>query len=146
MNFAVASAGVASQQNAAAQTATPQAAQAAAAGSAEHRRLLDAAQQFEGMLLQEMMKPMREHGFGQEEDDAEDGEGTGGYGDTLASFGVEAASTAIARAGGLGIAKQVVAQVEREETSRSPAGAGAAPEFQNPSATVLKSAATPPMN
>jgi len=31
------------------------------AGTAEHRKLVDAAQQFEGMLLQEMLKPMREH-------------------------------------------------------------------------------------
>ena len=80
--------------------------------SPEHRRLVDGAQQFEGMLLQEMLKPMKEHGFCGEED--EDGaEGRESYGDTLSSYGCEAVATAISKGGGLGIAKRVVEQVER---------------------------------
>jgi peptidoglycan hydrolase FlgJ len=81
----------------------------------QHKKLTDAAQQFEGMLLQEMLKPMREHGFGQEEGEDKD-EGSG-FGDTLSSFGTEAVATAISKGGGLGIAKRVVAQVEGEKAS-----------------------------
>jgi Rod binding domain-containing protein len=89
-------------------------AKSAGAGSAEHRKLTDAAQQFEGMLLQEMLKPMKEHGFCQEEGESDDKDEGSGFGDTLSSFGAESVATAIAKAGGLGIAKQVVQQVERE--------------------------------
>ncbi len=88
---------------------------ASAAETPEHRKLKEAAQQFEGMLLQEMLKPMREHGFGQS--DNEDKEEGGGYADTLSSFGTESVATAIAKSGGLGIAKRVVEQVEGEKTS-----------------------------
>ena len=86
-----------------------------AAETPEHRKLKDAAQQFEGMLLQEMLKPMREHGFGQS--DSEDKEDGSGFADTLISFGTESVATAIAKSGGLGIAKRVVEQVEGEKTS-----------------------------
>jgi flagellar protein FlgJ len=88
-------------------------------GTAEHRKLVDAAQQFEGMLLQEMLKPMREHGFGQEESDTKD-EGSG-FGDTLTSFGTEQMATAISKGGGFGVAKKVVAQVEAERSSHDAA-------------------------
>jgi len=80
----------------------------------EHRKLKEAAQQFEGMLLQEMLKPMREHGFAQDDDAKEDGSG---FADTLTSFGTESVATAIAKGGGLGIAKRVIEQVEGEKTS-----------------------------
>jgi len=88
-------------------------------GTVEHRKLVNAAQQFEGMLLQEMLKPMKEHGFGQEEgeDDADGKDAGSGFGDTLNSFGAETMATAIAKGGGLGIAKHIVEQVEREKTS-----------------------------
>jgi peptidoglycan hydrolase FlgJ len=89
-------------------------AKSAGAGSVEHRKLTDAAQQFEGMLLQEMLKPMKEHGFCQEEGESDDKDEGSGFGDTLSSFGTESVATAIAKGGGLGIAKQVVQQVERE--------------------------------
>jgi flagellar protein FlgJ len=82
---------------------------------------MDAAQQFEGMLLQEMLKPMKEHGFCQDEDatDNDNKEDGSGFGDTLSSYGTEAVATAISKGGGLGIAKRVMAQVEGEENSRS---------------------------
>jgi Rod binding domain-containing protein len=92
---------------------------AAGAGTAEHRKLVDAAQQFEGMLLQEMLKPMREHGFGQGESDDKD-EGSG-FGDTLTSFGTEQMATAISKGGGFGVAKKVVEQVEAERSSHEAA-------------------------
>jgi peptidoglycan hydrolase FlgJ len=88
------------------------------AGAAEirHKKLVEAAQQFEGMLLQEMLKPMKERGFceGDEDSGADKDEG-GGFGDTLKSFGAESVATAIAKGGGLGIAKTVVKEVEREK-------------------------------
>jgi peptidoglycan hydrolase FlgJ len=93
-----------------------------APGAAEHRKLTTAAQQFEGMLLQEMLKPMREHLFcGNAQDEAEGngGKEASGYGDTLLSFGTETMATAIAKGGGLGIAKRVIAQVEGEKASRT---------------------------
>jgi len=72
-------------------------------------KLADAAQQFEAMLLQEMLKPMR----------SEDGDWMGedkkdGASDTITSFGTEAVARAISKNGGLGIAKQVIRQVSAE--------------------------------
>jgi Rod binding domain-containing protein len=98
---------------------------APAAGTAQHRKLVEAAQQFEGMLMQEMLKPMREHGFGQQ--DSDDKEEGSGFADTLSSFGTETMATAIAKSGGLGIAKRVVAQVEAENTAHGSTPANAAP-------------------
>ena len=75
-------------------------------------KLTDAAQQFEGMLLQEMLKPLRtgsENGDIGVEEDSDSGT------DTINSFGVEAVANAISRSGGLGIARQVLQQVTGEE-------------------------------
>jgi len=89
---------------------------AAGAAALQHRRLTDAAQQFEGMLLQELLKPMKEHGFCQEDRD-DNGEDNNG-GDTLSGFATESVAAAIARGGGLGIARRVVSQVEGEKAVR----------------------------
>jgi flagellar protein FlgJ len=122
MNFAITAAGSASQA-----TAAP----SSTISALDHRKLKDAAQQFEGMLLQEMLKPMKEHGFCEEdgeEDNKEEGSSFGG--DTLSSFGTEAVATAIAKGGGLGIAKRVVEQVEGEKAVRDAAVAGAGSKLQ----------------
>jgi flagellar protein FlgJ len=117
--------------------AAPAAVPAAATG--EHRKLADAARQFEGMLLQEMLKPMKEHGFCEGDEGRSDEGNGGGFADTLSSYGTEAMATAIAKGGGLGIARRVVAQVEGEEVSRTGGGSGTKPlEFQNNTAAVLK--------
>jgi flagellar protein FlgJ len=108
MNFAIASAGAAPLA-----TATP----SSTAAALEHRKLTDAAQQFEGMLLQEMLKPMKEHGFCQGDDESDNKDEGGGFADTLSSFGTESVATAIAKGGGLGIAKRVVEQVEGEKAA-----------------------------
>ncbi|WP_158791893.1 hypothetical protein [Granulicella sp. L60] len=74
-------------------------------------KLTDAAQQFEATMLQELLKPMQhssEEQWGGEEQ-SEDGAS-----DTISSYGTEAMAKAISKAGGFGIAKQVVAQVTRE--------------------------------
>ena len=73
-------------------------------------KLTDAAQQFEGMLLEEMLKPLRsgnKDGAGEEDSDG----GT----DTINSFGVEAVAKAISRGGGMGIARQILQQVTGEQ-------------------------------
>ena len=110
MNFAISAAG---------EVPLASATQPATASAAAHRKLTDAAQQFEGMLLQEMLKPMREHGFCQEEGDEDNDskEEGSGFGDTLSSVGIEAVATAIAKGGGLGLAKRVVEQMEGEKAA-----------------------------
>ena len=85
--------------------------------TAEHHRLTDAAQQFEGMLLQELLKPMREREFCPDSGGTDDGDQKDYGGDTLSSFGTEVMATAIAKAGGMGLTKQIVAQVEGEKLS-----------------------------
>jgi Rod binding domain-containing protein len=97
--------------------AAPPTSAAPPANTPENRKLTTAAQQFEGMLLQEMLKPMREHGFCQgDEDDKQEGSG---FGDTLSSYGTEAMATAISKSGGLGIAKRVIEQVQGEKQSHA---------------------------
>jgi flagellar protein FlgJ len=93
-----------------------------AAATLQHKKLTEAAQQFEGMLMQELLKPMKEHGFSQ--DEADSGDEGSGLGDTLSSYGTETMATAIAKGGGLGIAKRVVAQVEGEKAAHHPAVGG----------------------
>lgn len=88
----------------------------AAMAGAKQAKLVQAAQQFEGMLLQEMLKPMRS---GQDSwgGDGSSGDGSDSYDgsmDTISSFGTEAVATAIAKGGGFGIAKQVIRQVTLE--------------------------------
>jgi flagellar protein FlgJ len=121
MNFAIASAGAAVQA-----TAAP----TSTVSVADHRKLTDAAQQFEGMLLQEMLKPMKEHGFCQEEGEDDNKEEGSGFGDTLSSYGTEAVATAIAKGGGLGIAKRVVEQVEGEKAAHEAGIGGAGSKLQ----------------
>ena len=78
-------------------------------------KLVDAAQQFEATMLQELLKPMQ-HGqssFG-DEDKSEDSST-----DTLGSYGTEAMARAISKGGGFGIAKQIVAKVTSEGEKNS---------------------------
>jgi flagellar protein FlgJ len=74
-------------------------------------KLVDAAQQFEGMMLQEMLKPMRGGEGSWGGDDKSDDDSTA---DTISSFGTEALAKSISEKGGFGIAKQVIAQVGLE--------------------------------
>jgi peptidoglycan hydrolase FlgJ len=91
------------------------------AATQRHARLVDAAQQFEGMLLEQLLKPMQKSqdtGFGQDPDSDRDGSL-----DTLSSYGTEAVANSISRSGGLGIARKLVADVDRVDakTQRSQA-------------------------
>lgn len=83
----------------------------------EHRKLLKAAQQFEGMLLQELLKPMRsddEQNYWSGDTNSDNGN------NTINSFGVEAVATAISKNGGLGIARKVIQQIAAEREKIHP--------------------------
>ncbi len=73
-----------------------------------HARLADAAQQFEGIFLQELLKPMQSGNDGLTGEDASDSST-----DSLQSYSTEAVARAISSHGGFGIARQVVQQIER---------------------------------
>jgi peptidoglycan hydrolase FlgJ len=73
-------------------------------------KLVDAAQQFEATLLQELLKPIQ-HGqssWGDEEKNDDPAS------DTMSSFGTECIAKAISKGGGLGIARSVVKEVNQE--------------------------------
>lgn len=73
-------------------------------------KLADAAQKFEAMMMQELLKPFQagQDGWGGEAQNDDAGA------DTMSSFGTEAMAQAIAKGGGLGIARQVIRQVTQE--------------------------------
>jgi flagellar protein FlgJ len=83
------------------------------ADALRHRKLADAAQQFEGMFLQQMLKPLSTMGKDDAHDDKGDDDKAGDV-STYQSLGVEAMAKAISAAGGLGIAKNIVASVEKQ--------------------------------
>jgi Rod binding domain-containing protein len=78
-------------------------------------KLVDAAQQFEATMLQELLKPMQ-HGqdsWGGEEKNDDSAA------DTISSFGTEAVARALSKGGGFGIAKQIVSKVTLEHQRNS---------------------------
>jgi peptidoglycan hydrolase FlgJ len=80
----------------------------------QNAKLVDAAQQFEAMMMQEMLKPMRSG-----EDSWDEEKQNDSASDTISSFGTEALAKSISKAGGLGIAKQVIRQVTQEHEKNS---------------------------
>lgn len=99
----------------------------AAAQGAKDPKLVNAAQQFESMLLQEMLKPMRsgQDSWGGDGKSSDSSDISDSSMDTINSFGTEAMATAIAKGGGLGIARQVIQQVTLEhqrETGKAQRG------------------------
>jgi len=84
------------------------------AASIQHKKLVDAAQQFEAMFLNEMLKSS----FGDGDDSDSDTVESQGQNGTMQSFGVESVSKAISQAGGFGIARHIVAEVEQEHARR----------------------------
>lgn len=74
------------------------------AQNAQLLKLKKAATQFEAMLLQKWWSSMKESGLGQD-DDSDPGAGT------LDTMGTQAMSTAVASAGGVGIAAMLVRSV-----------------------------------
>jgi len=86
-----------------------------AAEGQRQAKLVDAAQQFEATMLQELLKPMQ-HG-----QDSWGGEvkSDDTAADTISSFGTESIAKAISQAGGFGIAKQVISKVTLEHQRNS---------------------------
>jgi flagellar protein FlgJ len=84
----------------------------AAATNPRHAKLLHAAQQFEGVMLSELMKPLGRSAS----IDGDEAEGEAG---TLQSFGVEAMAGALAKSGALGFARRIVASVEAREAKQA---------------------------
>jgi peptidoglycan hydrolase FlgJ len=78
-------------------------------------KLVDAAQQFEATMLQELLKPMQ---HGQDNWGGED-KNDDSASDTISSFGTEAIAKAISKGGGFGIAKQIVSKVTLERQKNS---------------------------
>lgn len=72
-------------------------------------QLVRAAHEFEGQMMQELLKPMTQSGsLGGDGDDSDGGSGWGG---ALGSFAQEALGQAISNGGGFGIANQIVRQL-----------------------------------
>jgi flagellar protein FlgJ len=86
----------------------------ATAETREKARLTDAAQQFEAVFLQELLKPLQD---GAKDDGEEKAPGS----DTMSSYGTEAVAKAISKGGGMGIARQIVAKVELERQHQTAA-------------------------
>jgi Rod binding domain-containing protein len=78
-------------------------------------KLVDAAQQFEATMMQELLKPMQ-HGQDSWGGDEKDGDATF---DTLSSFGSETMAKAISKGGGFGIARKVVSQITSQNQQKS---------------------------
>jgi Rod binding domain-containing protein len=74
-------------------------------------KLADGARQFEAMMLQEMLKPLK---FG-DAPGSGDGDEEGGANGTLQSYGTEALAKSIASQGGFGIARKIIQQVTAED-------------------------------
>ena len=79
----------------------------AALETQKQAKLIDAAQQFEATMLQELLKPMQ-HGQDSWGGDEKSDDTTF---DTISSFGTETMAKAISKGGGFGIARQVVSQI-----------------------------------
>jgi peptidoglycan hydrolase FlgJ len=81
----------------------------------KHAKLVDAAQQFEASMLQELLKPMQHGQSSWGDEEKNDDSAT----DTVSSFGTEAIAKAIAKGGGFGIAKQIISKVTLEHRQNS---------------------------
>ena len=78
-------------------------------------KLVDAAQQFEATMLQELLKPLQ-HGRDAWAEEVKDDDSAS---DTISSFGTEAIAKAISKGGGFGMAKQIVSKVTLEHQRNS---------------------------
>ncbi|MHB1022541.1 MAG: hypothetical protein ACYC46_06280 [Acidobacteriaceae bacterium] len=101
-----------------------------AKGSTHDAKLEKAAHEFEASMMQELLKPMRAKDplFSADSSMAGGGDDSGDSAGVMADYGTQVMAEAISQSGGLGIAKQVITQVERDESLRASAGkAGASP-------------------
>lgn len=77
-----------------------------------HTRLVQAAQQFEAVMLGELMKPLSRG-------TSLDGEGSGDSSNPMQSYGVEAMAGALSKSGALGFAAKMVHSIEAKKRSES---------------------------
>lgn len=85
-------------------------------------KLVRAAHEFEGMLMEELLKPLATGGVPGEDEDGDGGDnGGGGLGSAgaVGSFAVDSLAQAISQAGGFGIANKLIAQIEQREAAES---------------------------
>jgi Rod binding domain-containing protein len=90
-------------------------------------KLTDGAKQFEAMLLEQMLKPLKFGGVpGAEVGDAgdKDEDQPDAAADVVRGFGTEALAKAIAAGGGFGLARQIIRQVSAEHDSVAGKGGG----------------------
>jgi Rod binding domain-containing protein len=87
----------------------------AALEAQKQAKLVDAAQQFEATMLQELLKPMQ-HGQDSWGGDEKSDDTTF---DTMSSFGTETMAKAISKGGGFGIARKIVSQITSEHQAKS---------------------------
>jgi Rod binding domain-containing protein len=86
-----------------------------------HTRLVQAAQQFEAVMLGELMKPLGKGSvIGEDTDESSS--------NPMQSYGVEAMAGALAKSGALGFAAKMVNSVEARAVKNSSAGAQVFPE------------------
>ena len=78
-------------------------------------KLVGAAQEFEAMMLGEMLKPLH---FGAGVDEAGD-EGQGGAADTIRGLATDALGKSLAAHGGVGIARKIITEVSAEHEART---------------------------
>ncbi|MGD0445216.1 MAG: hypothetical protein ABSA39_14875 [Edaphobacter sp.] len=83
-------------------------------GGQRQAKLIDASEQFEATMLQELMKPMQ-HGQNSWGDEKSDDSAS----DTIGSFGTEMLAKAISKGGGFGLAKLIVSKVTLEHQKDS---------------------------
>lgn len=103
----------------------------AAAAAAKQRQLRHAAQEFEGMLMSELWK-------GMEKDPMASSSDSGGSNASIQSLGLQAMSTALSAAGGLGLAKLIERELTPATAAPLPAaGAGMALKPAGPAADNL---------
>lgn len=77
-------------------------------------RLVLAAHQFEASLMNELMKPLMENSlFDEDDSNSLAGQGSGGS-NALMGFASEAFARSLSDHGGLGIARQIIAQLRNE--------------------------------
>ena len=76
-------------------------------------KLADAAHQFEGMFLQELLKPMQSKSSLTGNSDDKSGDDSDDSADTLQTYATEAVARAISAHGGFGIARQVIQQLNQ---------------------------------
>ena len=85
------------------------------AGTQRQAKLIDASQQFEATMLQELLKSMQHGQSSWGEDEARSDSST----DTISSFGTEVVAKAISKGGGFGLAKLIASKVAPEQEKNS---------------------------